>query len=98
MTDKYVIFANYVYDARKLEEDHPGGYKVIELCQGREVDRFIYGMYSVELYPELAAYSHSANSIEIAGYPVAKLVCPPTYEGIDSELCEGKIKFMSCIC
>jgi len=29
VTDNYVIFANYIYDARKLEEVHPGGYRVI---------------------------------------------------------------------
>ena len=61
------------------------------------MDRFIYGMYSVELYPELAAYSHSANSLELAGSPVAKLVTPPTYEGIDLEVCEGKIKLVTCV-
>lgn len=50
-TENYVIFANYVYDARNFEKYHPGGYRVIELVRGREVDRFIYGMYSVELFP-----------------------------------------------
>ena len=46
-TENFVIFANYVYDARNFERYHPGGFKVIELTKGREVDRFIYGMYSV---------------------------------------------------
>ena len=46
-TENFVIFANYVYDARNFERYHPGGYRVIELTKGREVDRFIYGMYSV---------------------------------------------------
>lgn len=27
--NKYIIFANYVYDSKELEETHPGGYKVI---------------------------------------------------------------------
>ena len=76
---------------------HPGGYKVIELCKGREVDRFIYGMYSVELYPELAPFSHSVNSIKLAGFPIAKIVTPPTYEGIELEVNDGTIKFMKCI-
>ena len=46
VTNNYIIFADYVYDAKELEETHPGGYKVIRLIKGREVDRFIYGMYS----------------------------------------------------
>lgn len=54
-------------------------------------------MYSVELYPELAPFTHPANSIELAGKPVAKLVTPPTYEGLDMEVLEGKIKFMNCV-
>ena len=28
-TENYVIFANYVYDARNFEKYHPGGFKVI---------------------------------------------------------------------
>lgn len=44
--NRYIIFANYVYESKELEETHPGGYKVIQLMRGREVDRFIYGMYS----------------------------------------------------
>jgi hypothetical protein len=54
-------------------------------------------MYSVELYTQLAPFSHSANSIELAGPPVAKLVTPPTYEGIDLDVNEGTIKYMNCI-
>ena len=34
-TENYVIFANYVYDAKNFEKYHPGGYKVIELVKGR---------------------------------------------------------------
>lgn len=51
VTNNYIIFADYVYDAKELEETHPGGHKVIKLMKGREVDRFIYGMYSAELFP-----------------------------------------------
>ena len=54
-------------------------------------------MYSVELYPELAPFSHSSNSIELAGNPIAKLVYPPTYQGINQEVNEGKISYMNCI-
>ena len=70
---------------------------MIELVKGREVDRFLYGMYSVELYPELAPISHSANSMQKVGPPIAKLVCPPTYSGINSEVNLGTIKYLNCI-
>mgnify|MGYP000395063807 CR=1 FL=1 len=91
VTTNYVIFNDYVYDARNLEKQHPGGYKVIELVRGREVDRFIYGMYSAELYPELAPYSHSMYSLELVGNPIAKLITPPIYEGFEYDVTQMKI-------
>jgi hypothetical protein len=97
ITDSYFLFANYIYDSRELAELHPGGYKVIELMKGREVDRFLYGMYSAELYPELPAHSHSANCLQLVGNPIAKLVVPPTYEGFAFEVTEGQIRYMKCI-
>ena len=96
-TEDFLIFADYVYDARGFEKEHPGGFKVIELVKGREVDRFIYGMYSVELYPELAPISHSADSMQKIGLPIAKLVCPPTYSGINEEFNVGTIRYLNCI-
>jgi hypothetical protein len=97
VTDNYFIFSNYVYDAKGLTEEHPGGHKVIELMKGREVDRFIYGMYAPELYPDLPVWSHSALSMQLAGSPVAKLVVPPTFAGFTFEVVEGHIKFMNCV-
>ena len=92
-----MIFANHIYDAKGLEENHPGGYRVIQLVKGREVDRFIYGMYSAELYPELKAYSHSISSLQLVGNPIAKIVTPPTYSGFNGTIVEGKVKLMTCI-
>lgn len=97
ITDKYVLFAGYIYDARELERVHPGGYKVIEFVLGREVDRFIYGMYSAELYPNIPAYSHSAYCMQLVGNPIAKLITPPTYSGFLSEVTIGKIKYVHCM-
>ena len=34
-TQDFIIFANYVYDARGFEKEHPGGYRVIEHSKGR---------------------------------------------------------------
>lgn len=47
MTDNYVIFRGYVYDAFEFELYHPGGHKVIESVKGKEVDRYVYGMCPV---------------------------------------------------
>jgi hypothetical protein len=52
---------------------HPGGNRVIETVIGREVDRFLYGMYSSELLPELPPHSHSAHCLKLTGQPLAKL-------------------------
>lgn len=90
----YVIFANYVYNAEELVLHHPGGARVIETVVGREVDRFLYGMYSSELMPELPAYSHSANCLDFVGEPVAKLEIPPTYEGFKEEITKVKIGYV----
>ena len=57
--------------------------------KGREVDRFIYGMYSAELYPALPPYSHSAYAMQLIGQPIAKLVVPQTYNGFRDEINEG---------
>lgn len=94
LTDKYIIFGNYAYDAADLKAKHPGGYRVIELVLGREVDRFLYGMYSAELYPELLPYSHSASCLQLVGNPIAKIVTPPTFRGFEAEICEADIRYL----
>lgn len=63
MKDPYVIYNGYVYDARRLTVHHPGGQKVISSILGREVDRFLYGMYSSELVPEVPQHSHSTGAL-----------------------------------
>ena len=47
----------------------------------REVDRFLYGMYSAELFPELPAYSHSSNCLKLIGKPIAVINIPNPYRG-----------------
>ena len=54
-------------------------------------------MYSVELYPQLAPFSHSGNAMQKIGNPIAKLVTPSTYSGIKYEVNDGMIKYMNCI-
>lgn len=39
----YFIFADRIYDIKKVITNHPGGFEVINGIRGREVDRFLYG-------------------------------------------------------
>lgn len=61
----YVIYNNYVYDASEVSKHHPGGRKVIQTIIGREVDRFLYGMYSSELLPTVLPHSHSLQALSL---------------------------------
>jgi hypothetical protein len=70
---------------------------VIQLVRGREVDRFVYGMYSAELYPELPPHSHSAFALQLVGSPIAKLVTPPTYVGFGAEVNEAEIRYKKVV-
>lgn len=75
----YVIYNNYVYDATELINYHPGGKKVIQTILGREVDRFLYGMYSSELLPSIPPHSHSVGALSLLKEPVMKISIPPPY-------------------
>ncbi len=80
-----------MYEASQLIKAHPGGPKVIETIMGREVDRFIYGMYSSELLPELLPHSHSFSCLKLVGKPIAKLVIPLSYSGFEEDVVKVKI-------
>ena len=58
---------------------------------GREVDRFLYGMYSSELFPELLPHSHSAHCLKLVGKPIARLTIPFPFSGFSSETFKVKI-------
>lgn len=42
----YVIYANRIYDIELLRRFHPGGYQIINSVKNKEIDRYVYGMYS----------------------------------------------------
>jgi cytochrome b involved in lipid metabolism len=46
--NNYIIFSNYVYDVSPLRYFHPCGYQIIEATKGKEIDRYVYGMYASE--------------------------------------------------
>jgi hypothetical protein len=62
---------------------HPGGYQIIEAVKNREVDRFIYGMYAPEQFPDTPIYSHSYKCMTLVGDPIAKINIPLIWGGFD---------------
>ena len=64
---------------------HPGGFQVIESVKNREVDRYIYGMYTSELLPEVPIHSHSFKAFSILSSPIAKIVIQPVFSGYMQE-------------
>lgn len=81
VTIEFVIFADDVYDMEPLRENHPAGFEIIEQLTGREIDRFVYGMYSSEYTPAVLPYSHSARFLDLLGSPIARLIHPNPYTG-----------------
>lgn len=47
-TGDYFIFADRIYDIKRVITNHPGGFEVINAIRGREVDRFLYGSEALE--------------------------------------------------
>lgn len=90
-----MIYNNYVYDASQLVKHHPGGDKVIQSILGREVDRFLYGMYSSELCPEVLPYSHSVRVFSLLREPIMKIAVPPPYNNFQEESLTVRVQFMN---
>lgn len=59
---------------------HPGGRKVVELTKGREIDRFIYGMFHLEEYPTLFPFEHPKQSMQTVYQPLGILPMNPICE------------------
>ena len=70
---EYIIFNNHVFDLAALGSWHPVGLQVIRSVVNRDVDRYLYGMYSSEKLPEIPEHSHSFRSLKLLNPPVAKL-------------------------
>lgn len=57
---------------------HPIGVDVIQSVANRDIDRYLYGMYSSEKHPEISPHSHSFRSLKLLDEPVAKIDIPQT--------------------
>ena len=67
---------SHVFDIAALGSFHPIGMQVIRSVVNRDVDRYLYGMYSSEKLPEIPVHSHSFRSLKLLNPPVAKLGIP----------------------
>lgn len=61
---------------------HPGGNRFIDLVRGREIDRFMYGMYTEESTTLISPVEHSKRSMTAPGAPLFRLEHPPIYKGM----------------
>lgn len=66
---KFILLDNRVY-MLPFMAFHPGGLNIIEFVNGREVDRFLYGLCSLELYPHLQPNEHPKQSLQLLSSPV----------------------------
>ena len=80
----YVVFGDYVWDLNRKLWVHPGGNRLIKLVRGREIDRFIYGMYTEETTTNLNPVEHSKNSMMAPGNPLFRISQTPVYKGMPS--------------
>jgi hypothetical protein len=64
---------------------HPAGYEVVDSVKNRDIDRYIYGMYSSEALPEIPKHSHSSKFISLLANPIAKIQIAIPFEGFESK-------------
>jgi len=79
-------FANYVFSLEPLLRFHPIGYQIVNTIKGRDLDRYMYGMYTSERVPIVPTNSHTFKSLDLLGDPVGKLSISPLYSNIDKDV------------
>ncbi len=80
-----------------MKTNHPAGYRIIEAIAGRDVDRFIYGMYGVESFPEIWTHNHSFKSLSLLGKPIGRINIQSVYDGFEKYHQKVKVKSMTPI-
>lgn len=74
-----VVFDDKIYELPS-EDFHPGGRQFTKHVNGREIDRFLYGMSNLEMHPELPAIEHPKTALGILGSPVGLIPPNPVVE------------------
>lgn len=72
-----VVFDDKVYPVND-PDFHPGGRKLMKLMNGREVDRFMYGISGPEQYAGLPPVQHPKNSMALLGAPIGMVPNNPS--------------------
>lgn len=68
-----VVFDDKIYELPPYSDFHPGGRQIIKEANGRDIDRFLYGMSNLEMYPQLPAIEHPKNVLTMLGSPVGAI-------------------------
>jgi len=68
-----VVFDDKIYELPPYGDFHPGGKQIIREANGRDIDRFLYGMSNLEMYPELPGIEHPRNVLTMLGAPVGAI-------------------------
>jgi len=58
---KWCIFDDYLIDLDSIR--HPGGQHIINSVKGREIGRYVYGIYGLETAGDNSKHKHSASTI-----------------------------------
>lgn len=66
---KFVVLDDKIY-MLPIMGFHPGGINIIDFVNGREIDRFLYGLCFLELYPHLEPNEHPRKALELLAAPV----------------------------
>lgn len=56
---------------------------MIESVKNKEIDRYIYGMYSSEAMPEIPKHSHSSKFFALLDTPVSKISISNPFIGFE---------------
>lgn len=59
----------------------------------REIDRFLYGMYSHELTPNVSAHSHTSSSLRLCEKPIGKILRVSPMSGFKGHFSASIISF-----
>jgi hypothetical protein len=69
MDKHFFILGNNLYSSDRIRDIHPGGKALLRAINNRCVERYLYGIESLEGIPSIL-HSHSTISLSLLGPPV----------------------------
>lgn len=86
-----------MYNLEGLKVNHPVGYQVVNSVKNKEMDRYLYGMYTSETSPGLPLNSHSFKSMDLLGEPIGVLSVQSPYAGFSEQPMDVQLKSVSLV-